>query len=269
MLVSIIVPIYKGKKYINRLIRIVENNKRCLAEPHDVELIFVNDYPEEKISEQDIQSNTVKTKLIVNPQNYGIHRSRQIGLENATGEFVLFLDQDDVIKKDYIKRQINALKKDTDVMVCNGVVKAPTYRKMLYKFWFMHVTVKYLYFYTKFGCRIVSPGQCLIRKSSIPKIWKKEVLTQNGADDFLLWLLMLSDGKRFTINRNVLYQHIIHDNNTSNDEQTIIDSTMEVVGILEKNNAVNSLNINRIKKLVSKEKSLFVRLIEKINLLKK
>ncbi len=156
MLVSVIIPIYRGKRYIPRLIRIIEYNKQNLKGTNEVELIFVNDYPDEIISEEDIRSRILETKLIVNTQNYGIHRSRIVGLENASGEYILFLDQDDVIKRDYIEKQLRALKDDTDVVVCNGIVKAPTYRKMLYKYWFMHITVKHLFFYTKFGCRILS-----------------------------------------------------------------------------------------------------------------
>ncbi len=269
MLVSVIIPLYKGRKYIPRLIRIIEYNKQNLYGINDVELIFVNDYPDEIISEEDIRSNDIKTKLVVNPQNYGIHKSRIIGLENALGEYILFLDQDDVIKRDCIDKQIEAIKDDSDVVVCNGIVKAPTYRKMLYKYWFMHITVKYLFFYTKFGCRIISPGQCLIRKSSIPELWKKEVLINNGADDFFLWILLLSKGKKFSINRRELYQHIIHANNTSNDEKTIIDSTLEVVDLLEKNSVVTEKQLYQIRKFTFQEKSLLVRMIERINMKKK
>ena len=265
MLISVIVPIYKGKKYIPRLLRIIEYNKKGLTGTDDVELIFVNDYPEEIISEQDVQSSIVDTKLIINSQNLGIHRSRLVGLENASGEFVLFLDQDDVIKNEYIKRQINALKKDTDVVVCNGIVKTATYRKMLYKYWFMHITVKYLFFYTKFGCRIVSPGQCMIRKNSISEWWKKEIINNNGSDDFFLWLLMLSEGKIFTINRSILFEHIIHTNNTSNDNQKIIDSVQEIIEVLEKNKLLSMFHINLIRKQINKEKSLFVKIIERLN----
>ena len=47
--ISIIVPIYKGEKYINKIIQSVENNySYCTANGMDVkiEIIFVNDSPE-------------------------------------------------------------------------------------------------------------------------------------------------------------------------------------------------------------------------------
>ena len=264
MLVSIIVPIYKGKKYIPRLIRIIENNKRNLTGINDIELIFVNDYPEEAILERDIRSNIIETKLVNNAHNSGIHRSRLIGLENASGEYVVFLDQDDVIKGDYVKRQLEKIK-DKDIVVCNGIVKTPTYRKLLYRFWFMQITVKYLFFYTKFGCRIVSPGQCMIRKNRISEWWKKEIILNNGSDDFFLWLLMLSEGKKFTINRSILFEHIIHTNNTSNDNQKIIDSVQEIIKVLEKHKLLSIFHINLIRKQITKEKSLFVKIVEKLN----
>ncbi len=264
MLISVIVPIYKGKKYIPRMIRIIEQNKRNLQGRNDIELIFVNDYPDEIISEEDIRSSIIETKLIINPQNFGIHKSRIVGLENTSGEFILFLDQDDVIKRDYVQKQLKKIG-DKDIVVCNGIVKTPVYRKMLYKYWFMHVTVKFLYFYTKFSCRIVSPGQCLIRKNRIPELWREEILCNNGADDFFLWILMLSKKRSFAINREVLFEHIIHSDNTSNNEQTIRISTQEVVSILEKRNLVRKDYIRMIKKSLYKDKGILIKIIEKIN----
>jgi glycosyltransferase involved in cell wall biosynthesis len=264
MLVSVIVPIYKGKKYISRLIRIIEQNKKNLIGTSDIELIFINDYPAEIVSEEDIRSCLVDTKLIVNPQNFGIHKSRIVGLEKALGEYILFLDQDDIIKRDYIQKQLNKIR-NKDIVVCNGIVKTPVYKKMLYKYWFMHITVKYLIFYTKFGCRIVSPGQCLIRKDCISKWWKTEIIRNNGSDDFFLWILLLSGKNKFVINRESLFEHIIHGDNTSNDDQKIINSMKEIIGILEKYKLVNKIHINLLKKQLTKEKSLLVRTIERLN----
>lgn len=46
------------------------------------------------------------------------------------------------------------------------------------------------------GCAITSPGHCLIRKTSIPQLWKENILKNNGSDDLLLWLLMLEENKK-------------------------------------------------------------------------
>ena len=54
---------------------------------------------------------------------------------------------------------------------------------------------------------IVSPGHCLIKKTSIPEYWTKHVMSVNSADDYFLWLLMIENKCQFNVNYDVLYTH--------------------------------------------------------------
>ncbi len=45
--------------------------------------------------------------------------------------------------------------------------------------------------------RIVSPGHCMIKKTSIPIEWKQNIMEVNGSDDLFLWILMFSKGSIF------------------------------------------------------------------------
>lgn len=49
--ISVIIPIYKGKRYIPNLIRMMEDNIRFIGqeESAQIEMILVNDFPDEKI----------------------------------------------------------------------------------------------------------------------------------------------------------------------------------------------------------------------------
>lgn len=53
--ISIIIPLYKGQKYCERLLKMVEKNclYNNLFQECQVEVIFVNDYPDEKIVIED------------------------------------------------------------------------------------------------------------------------------------------------------------------------------------------------------------------------
>ncbi|WP_201779819.1 hypothetical protein, partial [Liquorilactobacillus vini] len=80
-------------------------------------------------------------------------------------------------------------------------------------------------FYFLYGNQIVSPGQCLIKKSSIPHEWLESKLDINGADDWLLWVMMLVKGKKFVMNDDYLYTHNNLEHNTSDDENKMIQSS--------------------------------------------
>ena len=93
MLISVIVPLYHGKKYISDILEMMDNNLREENSNFEIELIFVNDCPDELITENDIQIyDRIKPILLFNDKNCGIHYSRVKGLNKAHGEYILFFD---------------------------------------------------------------------------------------------------------------------------------------------------------------------------------
>ena len=53
-----------------------------------------------------------KKKIIINKKNYGAGISRNIGIKNANGKFIAFLDADDVWTKNKLQEQIKFMKKE-------------------------------------------------------------------------------------------------------------------------------------------------------------
>ncbi len=222
--ISIIVPLYKGKKYVGLLLDQIE---KC-ADHTDakVEIVFVNDYPEEDIC--DIISNKCKIVILKNKVNLGIHASRINGLYASKGEYVLFLDQDDFIRPDYIRSQLEHIG-NADAVVCrllNG--DKEHYTK---SFEFSDVISKE-FMMTKW-CSIVSPGQVLIRRKAIPQIWTQNPVKENGADDYFLWLAMFGLERQFALNNEILFEHRITGFNTSLDTNKMMDSEHEMLDILK------------------------------------
>lgn len=212
MRISVIVPLYNGKRYIDSILKMLIKNLNYDSSGRlELEVIFINDQPEEVINELYYVRKYASVKrltlhIVENKVNRGIHYSRVRGLQMANGKWIHFLDQDDVISNNYYLSQLQHLQKG-DVIVGNGYSELEQGRRVLYKYSFMHETVKYLFFYLFFSCRILSPGQCLIRKKAIPHKWKKDIITQNGADDLYLWILMLLNHCKFKINRECIYLH--------------------------------------------------------------
>lgn len=226
--ISIIIPFYKGNKYINKLLNVIQHNRKNLClENISSEIIVVNDSPEIPVLiDDDHLLNDVR--IINNPYNQGIHQSRVNGLNAAEGKYVLFLDQDDLISNNALLSQMKAIR-SYDFVVGNGYKTDSNTRHELYK------TIKeqkkclnliYYYYYT---CPIISPGLVLIKKTAIPEAWKINILKHNGSDDFYLWMLMLSNGAKGTINRDHVYMHMYTGNNTSLDATYMRESTYECV----------------------------------------
>lgn len=266
MRVSVIIPLYYGMKYIKRLITMLQHNYDNLSDGHDMEVIFVKDSLE-KFDESifNTSETDMSIKLLLNDRNYGIQYSRIKGIENSSGEYIHMLDQDDEISNNFIENALNKIGK-ADVLVCNGKKQYDGYYKILYKYRFMQWTVKHKWFYTKFSCRILSPGQCLIKKKSIPSLWMNNILKNSGTDDAFLWLLMLSDRCKFKLEYNIMYIHNITSVNLSSDSEKMGQSLKELIGICKKTKCLDNNTIKRMELSLNREKkSKLVQVIEKIN----
>lgn len=224
-LISIIVPIYKGIRHIQHIIEQIEQNAKQIKS--EVELVMINDFPEENLPQY--ASDMIKIICVQSNINRGIHGARAEGLRYSSGEYVLFLDQDDYIKNNYLKSQMLSIG-DRDASVCRVIHN----RRFHYTDTFVFEKVISKEFMINNWCPIVSPGQVLLRRSSIPKEWEGNILKNNGADDYFLWILMMGQGKHFALNDEVLFEHIVDGNNTSGDNNKMMDSENEMIEILKR-----------------------------------
>lgn len=232
--ISIITPFYKGNNYISKLAKcIVDNKKNCSLQ---LEWIIVNDSPDEEINLYNDFNFDIN--IIVNQHNVGIHRSRVKGIKCAKGKYILMIDQDDILEKDALKTLYSNIN-DADIIVGNGYEESSTKNGPIYHSKKHQQIVKDEKWYYTIGCAITSPGHCLIKKASIPDLWKVTFMEKNGADDLLLWLIMLNEGKQFTTVYKNVYKHIFTDKNVSNDFMAMKESCNEVISILEENNLID------------------------------
>lgn len=226
--VSVIVPLYYGKKYIDGLYQMITtalDQAKVLAES---EIIFVNDSPDEIISLRECKH----ARLINNKCNIGIHGSKCNGVKYARGTYIHFLDQDDQISLDFYKSQLENID-DADIIVCNAILENEGYQRILYRskisLSMVHNPKSYVYI----GNRVESLGQCLIRKNAISPEWMETIMSHNGADDYYLLLSMFVNNRRFKVNAKVLYRHVYTSNNLSLDKAAMIESVKEITDLMQ------------------------------------
>lgn len=113
-LVSVIMPAYNSEKYIGKSIESV------LAQDYEnFELIIVDDGSQDgtkSIAEQYAKSD-VRIKLL-GQANQGVSVARNKGLDTATGEYVAFLDSDDLWDADNLSVMVQAAECTKSGLVC-------------------------------------------------------------------------------------------------------------------------------------------------------
>ena len=114
--VSVIVPVYNASKYLNQCISsIAEQTMK------DIEIITINDGSTDN-SLQILEELSLKYKgkiKIFNQDNNGAGAARNVGLENACGEFIKFVDADDYLKLDILDKMYN-IAKEYNVSLVRG-----------------------------------------------------------------------------------------------------------------------------------------------------
>ncbi len=257
MRISVITAFYKGSKYMQNYLRRMINNLKYLSEMDEVEVIIVNDSPDEPFTIDDISCNlqglnsdfeintsdnalTVehfRSKMIfeifTNPQNLGIHQTRVNGLKHASGEYVMFLDQDDLISKKAFAAYMSAVNHVDEVLVANASLERPDGELLWYRSAFHKMKISDFDTYCKVGTQIISPGHCVIKKSAIPDEWVNYICKKNGADDYFLWLLLLAKNVEFNYLDKVLYIHKYTGNNLSEDTKVTDESTYDFIEYLK------------------------------------
>lgn len=113
MKVSVIVPVYNTKKYLEKCLNSLVNQSL-----KDMEIIVINDGSKEDI-ESIIEKYKDKIKYIKNP-NHGIGYTRNVGIREACGEYVGFVDSDDYVEKNMFLDYYNFAKENIlDIVVGN------------------------------------------------------------------------------------------------------------------------------------------------------
>jgi glycosyltransferase involved in cell wall biosynthesis len=99
-LVSVIIPTYKRSELLRRAVDSVKNQTYL-----NVEIIVVDDANENKVRELFV--NDTEVILLVNETNKGGCFSRNRGIKESKGEFINFLDDDDILYPTKIEKQVH------------------------------------------------------------------------------------------------------------------------------------------------------------------
>ncbi|MCI8443714.1 MAG: glycosyltransferase [Clostridia bacterium] len=114
--VSIIVPVYNTGKYVERCLNSIIKQ----TEKNEIELIVINDGSTDNsgeiIKEYITKQENKQIIKYYEKENEGIAKTRNLGVEKATGEYILFVDSDDYIDKQLIEKLKPYIDKKIDLI---------------------------------------------------------------------------------------------------------------------------------------------------------
>ncbi|NLM05238.1 MAG: glycosyltransferase [Clostridiales bacterium] len=114
MKLSIIIPIYNMEKYLEECIESIFNNKKI---NYDFEVICINDGSTDsslEILENYKEKYSVDKLKIISIKNSGVSAARNIGIKEARGEYITFIDSDDWISDDFLESTFTAIDENQD-----------------------------------------------------------------------------------------------------------------------------------------------------------
>lgn len=115
-LVTIVVPVYKVEKYIDKCINSILNQTY-----KNLEIILVDDGSPDTCKE--ICDNYAKQDIrikVIHKENGGLSDARNAGIDVATGRFISFVDSDDYIDSEYIELLYRSITKDKSDMAISS-----------------------------------------------------------------------------------------------------------------------------------------------------
>ena len=126
-LVSVIMPYYRKKEYVENAIISVENQSY-----KNLELIII--YDDDNINDfkflKNITQKYSNIKILKNDHNIGAGLSRNKGIKNANGNLIAFIDADDFWYSEKIEKQISYLnEKNLDFVFCDYLKKSGSKKK--------------------------------------------------------------------------------------------------------------------------------------------
>ncbi|WP_128893849.1 glycosyltransferase family 2 protein [Longirhabdus pacifica] len=222
-LVSIVIPIYNGEKYIEKTVNSV------LKQTYpNLELLCIIDGSTDESHNLLKSINDPRLQIILQ-ENHGCTATRNKGLHMAQGRWVMFLDQDDLLHEQCIETCVDYMQQHETLqgLVMNGVIideQDQVIRKM-YKLFKPNLKWDAV----ALKNQIYTTSQLFVYRDVLCKLnGFDEHLQGFGADDWDLLLRLIKQAQLIFLDESFIYYRL-HENNHSKQLDTMLKSEMDVI----------------------------------------
>ena len=210
MMISIIVPVYNSEKYIDRCLDSILNQTY-----KDLEIVLVNDGSNDQslkiLENYALRDTRIK---VVNQENKGVAAARNTGLDNATGDYILYVDSDDWIENNMVERMVE-LSANADIVFCgnDNAVSPESVKKIIGITKEIWNKDKIIYEFLRHKIMSGMLWNKLIKRS-LTDGCRFNPKTGYGEDAEFLWQVLQNTNSMIVTNE-ILYHHVPDENSIS------------------------------------------------------
>lgn len=184
-LVSVVMPAYNSEAYIESAIRSVQKQT-----VEDWELLVLEDGSKDSTPEivAKLAAEDPRIRLLPNEQNMGPARTRNRGMDLCTGQYIAFLDSDDIWYPDKLEKQLALAEQyNADIIYCSyAIVDAQGNLRSADFIVPPQADLKYMLVKSVFSC-----STAMLRRSSVGEI---RFPVDFYHEDYAFWLDLLQHG---------------------------------------------------------------------------
>lgn len=115
-LISVIVPVYNVEHYLEPCVNSILKQTYT-----NIEIILINDGSVDKSGEIcDYFGNNFNNVYVIHKSNGGVASVRNLGIQKSKGEYISFIDSDDLVPPDFLEH-LFSLSDDSDVVICDYI----------------------------------------------------------------------------------------------------------------------------------------------------
>ena len=238
---SIIIPVYNAEKYIEECL------KSILPELDDeIEILLIDDGSKDT-SYQIIKKYESRNVRLFHHENKGVSHTRNIGIQNAKGNYILFVDADDKLDTGWKNVISNGYNSKEDVI----------YYSLGFKGFESFNRINIIY--SIFGINDSNTKMNL--SSPWSKLYKREFLLKNhiefddeliNGEDGIFNLSVILKSRNYTCNKASFYKYRIYmDSSSRKFNEKFFDSNLKYFSLAEKLLLENDINDYDIKRCMS------------------
>ncbi len=240
-LISIIIPTYNHADFLEKAL------KSVLSQTYNNwEAIIIDNHSTDETYDVLRKFNDPRFKFLKINNNGVLAKSRNLGIKEAKGEWIAFLDSDDWWKVNKLEFCLNEINEKVDLVYHNLEVvhkSKSLFRKKNYKGRKLKKPIlKDLLISTiKYG-NPIGQSSVLVRKSILQKIGgMNEDKSLVGSEDYNTWLRVSEITDQFKYLNKNLGSILIHDKNVSNKDMSIPQrrALLDFMDLLNKQQKIN------------------------------
>jgi len=195
-LVSVVVPCYNQAKYLDECLLSVMNQTY-----RNWECIIINDGSSdrtESVAKKWVEKDTRFTYIF--QENIGVSAARNNAISQAKGEFILALDADDCIDKNYLKKLVPELENDSSLAIvsCNSFFFENNLENIVGKFIPQGDSYHYLRYVNQLIVTSLFKKKCWYEVNGFDEEMK-------GFEDWEFWLNITKRGWKYKIVDDFLF----------------------------------------------------------------